>query len=96
MQADPGGNICRILVLVFQASFHCRQMDQIQHTVPVNRLFRLDGFYGTVNRLIHRLHFVHFLPQQLLLYPHGFKKILLICRSKCHLPDIFQRKSQIF
>ena len=95
MQPDPGRDVGSILILVFQAFFHARQVDQLQHPAPVDIMTVPDGVRGIQDGILHQLHLLDPVPDQFQLHLQRIQHELRIQLADGQLPDVIQRKAEI-
>ena len=65
VQVNSGGNIGRVLVLLGQAFFHSRQMDQLKHPAPVDGMLLADSLCRILDGVFHQLKLLHPILHQL-------------------------------
>ena len=68
VQTDSGGNIGGILILGFQAFLHVGQVNQVQHTAPVNALLCANLLGGIFNSFLYHLKLFNTVTDEFLLH----------------------------
>ena len=95
VEVDPGGNIGRVLILVFHALFHACQVDQVQHLIPVNGVAGTDSIGGILDGFFHQLHLFDAVTDQFQLDVQGILHKVIVGVVNGHLPNIIQGKAQV-